>query len=88
MEWIFKMTLVTLAHLFTWSCILSGLLWLVRPEMGAEWILGRGCTAGAIISAVICVPFYLLFTGNVLATLSERRQRRQIQRAVDALDTE
>ena len=87
-EAIFRMVMVTGGHLVTWCAVLSGIIWLVRPEQGAEQILNRGCMAGAIVTGVlVAIPWWITLM-EILAAWSTMRQRRRIEKAVNRLDLE
>jgi hypothetical protein len=87
-ERIFMLTLATGGHLVSWSVVLCLLLWLVRPEMGRDWIVTRGCTFGAIIAGVICVPLWCLMFLSMLSNWNDRRRQAYIDKKLRELDLE
>jgi hypothetical protein len=87
-ERIFMMAIATGAHLVSWSTIFCFILWLVRPEWGAEAIINRGCLAGAIVSGVICIPLWCFLIIGMVSMWREHRQQAFIARKLNELDLE
>jgi len=72
----------------TWPIITSVMLWIIRPDMGSEWVVHRGCAVGFTIAGVVVG---LVWSARLIFALDSWRARlrqRSIDRALAKLDEE
>jgi len=85
-EGVFRMILASLGHVIGWPLTIVVILWIARPEMGAEWILHRSMVAGLIIAGVILIPLWLLFICSLLDLGWSNWKHKRMKKILDELE--